>query len=96
MSRTFFLNLLFIINYMCRSALRFSPPADVSHTSVIGINRVNVGGLFRSSHPHNISSSNWIRAPEKQFLAHKGKKDEVAAARVWTKLLQLGFPRKFD
>ena len=70
---------------MCRSALKFLPPVDVSHTSMIGIYRVNVGGLFNSSH-HTSSPLIQYKHLRSGFRFTHGKKDEVAVARVSTQV----------
>ena len=77
--------------------LKVLHPQQMCHTpSVIDINRVNIGDISLISSSHNISSSDLVQAPWRKFWFTCGKKDEFPAARVWTNLLQLGFPRKFD
>ena len=49
----------------------------MSHTSVIDINRVNVGGHF--THlilTHHLSYSNWFELLGGSFISHVGKRDE--------------------
>ena len=55
----------------------------MSHTSVIDINRVNVGGHF--THlilTYHLSSSDWFELLGGSFSSHVGKKDEVVVVSV--------------
>ena len=55
----------------------------MSHTSVIDINRVNVGGHF--THlilTHHLSSFDWFELLGGSFSSHVGKKDEDVVAAV--------------
>ena len=56
---------------------------------MMDIHTINIGEHFTHALITHISSSDWIRASEKQFSC--GIKDEVAEAGKRTKFLQLGF-----
>ena len=55
----------------------------MSHTSVIDINRVNVGGHFTYLIlTHHLSSFDWFELLGGSFSSHVGKKDEDVVAAV--------------
>ena len=93
MSRTFILNLLFIINYMCRSALRFYTPSRcVTHLNDGYIYSQRWRAFHSLSSPTHLllwlDTSIWevVLKWEKGRSCWNWKKDEISAVRVSRKV----------
>ena len=100
MSRTFILNLLFIINYMCRSALRFHTPSRcVTHPND-GYKYKQSWRAFHKKTQHTSSSLIWFSTSslEDEFSPHvwRRRRTNFCTAELKDELLQLGFCRRFD